>query len=642
MKNIALNEIPYDQFFKNLLKKACPESNVECIGKELFKMSFEKEGIDIFLYGYDLGTNHSSTERICIDRFLTWLLLKKITEYNKSLRIEVFDNYAGRKASFEEIKQKLCDFLGKEKKIVIKPIISSVAEKEKTGVYKIEKESQVAPILREIGVEKSTIMATNFLPVSKKYRLIFNKPENGTETFLCCLQKEPMEVREDGLKASVKTKVINENEIPEQVKIIGRNVFQILNMKLGYVDIAECDEGNEEKYLVMKVSIRALAELFDYCEEEKLIELTKNSLTKLIKDHCYRKSRKLTVNSLELKSNHQKTEVTTREERENQRKEFLKNIGERYNIPIFFCTSPLNQNPLTIINNNVFMVNYYLGDLNNTISANICVDKDITSAVLKSAGIPCVEHKLFEGKYENVINSIIEEAKKWNTNVVVKKRAGSSGESVYHVMGEDGLDKLREAVGKILQEEDTKGVVISPYRKIKEEYRVLVLKNEILLIYKKNLPYVTGDGKSTLEQLIVSQIKSKNIQNSIISDLSETDLNKLLDDGEKLLVGWKHNLDKGAAMEVMNEEGPNIKDLLDDLADIAKRSVDAFGLDYATVDIIENEEGKKEVLEVNNSSTFHNLKSSSEIMEKFISTQLQKQAEKLATLQVQIPIPKIE
>jgi len=82
-----------------------------------------------------------------------------------------------------------------------------------------------------------------------------------------------------------------------------------------------------------------------------------------------------------------------------------------------------------------------------------------------------------------------------------------------------------------------RGIVLSPYLDIIDEYRVLVLKDEPLCIYKKKRMFVVGDGRSSLFQLILNQIKQVKLRDRIIKNLLDVeDLNKVIDEGEKYMV----------------------------------------------------------------------------------------------------------
>jgi hypothetical protein len=74
---------------------------------------------------------------------------------------------------------------------------------------------------------------------------------------------------------------------------------------------------------------------------------------------------------------------------------------------------------------------------------------------------------------------------------------------------------------RILLREIKDGITLSPYLDINNEYRVVVLNGEGLCIYKKNRIYVKGDGKSSLSQLITSQVKDNDLRNNIMTDLAE-------------------------------------------------------------------------------------------------------------------------
>ena len=99
---------------------------------------------------------------------------------------------------------------------------------------------------------------------------------------------------------------------------------------------------------------------------------------------------------------------------------------------------------------------------------------------------------------------------------------------------------------------------LCPFYNIKKEYRCFYLNGEILLIYGKERPY------------------------------------KLTDNNEKVYLSWKHNLCGGAIPEILEK-----CELYSKLEKLAIKAAKAINITFATVDIIETEDNKLYVIEIN-------------------------------------------
>lgn len=204
-----------------------------------------------------------------------------------------------------------------------------------------------------------------------------------------------------------------------------------------------------------------------------------------------------------------------------------------------------------------YVVGYHF-PLNCSSAKELCQDKSLTYDALKSASVPAVPHIFIPGRnaggngkleqYRPLLESLIRES----GYAVVKDNYGTGGNRVYRYKDAD------EAIAKIAElHEIVNGACVSPWQEIREEYRVTMLEGEPLLVIRK-------ERRS-----------------------------KTLADGTKEYVEWRHNLGLGAKAIVVTD--PEILGIVEE---IAKRAAAAMDISFASVDVIETEEGFR-VLEVN-------------------------------------------
>ena len=228
--------------------------------------------------------------------------------------------------------------------------------------------------------------------------------------------------------------------------------------------------------------------------------------------------------------------------------------------------------------------------LNPESSGKIVSDKYATYEILNDMGIPIVKHAMIfnptiryafvpdEGNYSRIIS----EFSQYGT-LVVKPNSGCEGRGVTLCKT---LKEVEIAIQKLFK--TNASVSICPYYDIKKEYRTFYLNGKILLIYGKTKPYVIGDGKSTLEQLILNEnLPDKSIVDENISLL---DLAAVPEKGEKIELSWKHNLSG------VLEKGSELYERIENLAVTAGKAID---VKFATIDIIHTFEDKLYVMEIN-------------------------------------------
>jgi glutathione synthase/RimK-type ligase-like ATP-grasp enzyme len=168
--------------------------------------------------------------------------------------------------------------------------------------------------------------------------------------------------------------------------------------------------------------------------------------------------------------------------------------------------------------------------------------------------------------------------------VVIKPNDSYEGKGVYLCFSQKEIEC---ALYKSFQSHSI--VAAAPYINAHAEYRIVYLDGECLLLYKKKLPEVIGDGhlslKALAEHLGVNE-----------PDFCQKDqLNIVPARGEHITVGWKFNLSCGSTPEVIDRfSAPQL------LLDIATKAAETVNAKFVSIDLLE-ESGSHDlmVLELN-------------------------------------------
>lgn len=238
----------------------------------------------------------------------------------------------------------------------------------------------------------------------------------------------------------------------------------------------------------------------------------------------------------------------------------------------------------------------YQFDLNSAISYNIAGDKFATFEVLKSSNIPTIEHRMIFNPqtrtkyYQNkFLNEAKELLKQNNNKLVIKANDSCKGKDVHFCSNDEEIESVVEK----LFESNNDTLSACPYIDISYEYRAIYLCGEILYIYKKKKPYVIGNGKDTIKELIAKKF-SEDMKIDICRGL---DVNSVPNDGEEITISWKHNLSSGAEPIIIDENDEYIKEV----RNIAKNAGDALNIKFASVDVVVTEKKEVLVMEINGS-----------------------------------------
>lgn len=226
-------------------------------------------------------------------------------------------------------------------------------------------------------------------------------------------------------------------------------------------------------------------------------------------------------------------------------------------------------------------------DLNPAGAYDIVNDKYATYEVLWKNNIQVLKHvmlfnpitrKEFAENLERQIEQVLQE---FDGKVVIKANNSCQGKDVFL------LQNKEEIIGKVRQLflKGSDGVSACPFKEIEAEYRVIYLDGNIEFVYKKEKPFIIGDGEKTLNQLI----KNK-------SDLDETlDLNYVPLKDEKVIISWKHNLSLGAVPKLILEDDKYIEKV----KEIALNAGKTTNVKFASIDISQTKQGEIFVMEIN-------------------------------------------
>lgn len=228
-------------------------------------------------------------------------------------------------------------------------------------------------------------------------------------------------------------------------------------------------------------------------------------------------------------------------------------------------------------------------EINSVISARIADNKSSTYEVLKQNNIPCVSHKRYICHYENSscylgkdsLQNIYYDLDKYH-ELVLKPENGYEGTDVYRCSCIEDISLIFKKFQKPYSY-----ICSSPYYSVKAEYRTICLNGKALLSYQKSLPFVTGNGKDTIQQLA----KQKYGNNFSLFNSKNTQIPAC---GKNVIIGWKFNLSQGAKSNPINN--PTV---LKTVQELSLKAACAVHINFSSVDIIETFSGEFLVMEIN-------------------------------------------
>ncbi|MGL4654467.1 MAG: cyanophycin synthetase [Sarcina sp.] len=232
-----------------------------------------------------------------------------------------------------------------------------------------------------------------------------------------------------------------------------------------------------------------------------------------------------------------------------------------------------------------------IGSNTSAIAVDICCDKYLTKKILEMNSLPVAN-----GCKVNDTIEVLKSAKEIGYPLVLKPQFGSKGAGVYiNIKNEVELIKAFSCLV-----EQTKDIILEEYIEGRD-YRVCVVDYKVVAVSHRIPPYIIGNGKDTVKDLILELNRDKKRGNGHEKPLTKVkldeeldnnlkkhklDLNSVLKDGDKVYLRENANLSTGGIAEdcthLISEE--NIK--------ICERVAKAVGLDVCGIDISTNNIGK--------------------------------------------------
>ncbi|HLR65024.1 MAG TPA: acylphosphatase [Pseudogracilibacillus sp.] len=246
------------------------------------------------------------------------------------------------------------------------------------------------------------------------------------------------------------------------------------------------------------------------------------------------------------------------------------------------------------------------GDKVTNEAVELMDDKGITKRIMEENDIYVPQGKSFSEI--DTDEDIIAYSRTIDYPLVFKPTNASLGDGV--VTNIDDEDELREAIFYVREELGYPDAVLEQHVEGRE-FRVYVVHDKVVAAYNRIAANITGDGESTIEELIIEKNRQRRKNARLNSCLIDIDLEILkfihkkgysLDSvpakGEYLPLRQKTNVSSGGdPIDVTDTISKEMKDL-------AVAAVQAVpGLHHAGVDIIENASGKGKapgyVIEIN-------------------------------------------
>ena len=250
-------------------------------------------------------------------------------------------------------------------------------------------------------------------------------------------------------------------------------------------------------------------------------------------------------------------------------------------------------------NNKIRFVSGYKFDLNTHAIGEIIDDKYGLYEILKDENIPIIEHNIIYSKDNNSdfaigyndYNIVKEYFKTHNNSIVIKPNIGTCGKGVYHIENIDDIEPTLELLFN-----KNYSLSYCPFYDIRKEYRIIVLNNEVKLIYQKERPVIKGNGINTIKELLIDFNK-----NYFIDKELDEEYDRVLNKNELFEYSWKFNLSKGSVSSIVTD-----KELIKKLTDITSRILSKYNMKFVSIDVIDTY-NKLLIMEINSGVMMKNI-----------------------------------
>ena len=229
----------------------------------------------------------------------------------------------------------------------------------------------------------------------------------------------------------------------------------------------------------------------------------------------------------------------------------------------------------------------YKFSLNNQSIGLIVDDKGLFYDVIKDK-LPIITHHVLFNDYDK--EEVLRLFHKYNDEVIIKGNIGTCGREVYKV---NDINRLFKTIDYLFKSQYS--ISLSPYYNIDKEYRLIVLNNEIKLVYGKENPIIIGDGVKTVKELLLDFNSTYYSDNKVDNEDYIPKLN------EKVIIEYRFNLSNGARVN------KNIDlELKNKLIDMANKILKETGLTFGSIDIIRTVDNELLIMEANSGVMMNN------------------------------------
>lgn len=266
--------------------------------------------------------------------------------------------------------------------------------------------------------------------------------------------------------------------------------------------------------------------------------------------------------------------------------EIIKKIGEELGIKVTLLSDGWNK--VLEKDDKIHYITGYQFDLNHHAIGNIMDDKGLFYDLLKYKNIPVISQYVIFHDYDK--NFILKYFHEHGDEIIVKANISNAGKEVFKVNDETELFKV---INKLLLKQYS--ISLCPYYHIKNEYRVIVLNDNVRLIFGKIKPMVIGNGISTVKELA---IKLNNFYLEHSGMIEKPDYVPKVN--EIVELDYKFNLSRGAKsfMDIPS-------DLKNKIIDLALKITRELNITFASIDIINTNDNELLVMEANSGVTLN-------------------------------------
>ena len=250
-----------------------------------------------------------------------------------------------------------------------------------------------------------------------------------------------------------------------------------------------------------------------------------------------------------------------------------------------------NKNNIKIDPENKYLISgdksiYYPNHFNTVKGIKLSDDKIKTKKIIEKNGISTPKYYKWNNFFGDSYN--MKNIKKLKKPIVIKPIYGTYGINVHMDINSnkeayDIIKKLLKENKNIIIEEQVRGNV----------YRILVFNDEIISVYKKEPPYVTGTGIHTLDDLItIKNIEKKSLNGKFVKNIDKNiineqgySLNDIIPIDTKIILSNVANVNNGAeiTLEDIDNIHPTNIEMFKKINKICKLNYN--GIDFITYDL---------------------------------------------------------